>query len=288
MANVIKKYWDIFGGVATGVTLTLLAKFELSKIQLYYSIIILILVSIGVWKIIKQTLDKKKENKRLPNALDSAVDSQRGMKAVRLAQNPTRDGEEIGKLLIRLWGGIKKIMEKLKTLWSKYKGYLLTFALAVLTAVENCGGFINALCGGVFTINGVEVLPVVTLAATTIVGLISNGYSAEQNSKIKALFSKKDKNAVVNAEIKKALKTDEAKLKEYNKELTTLNNTLNSCKIIHEAKKQMYEMTPRLATEEDVQNAANEVVNTEAKIVEKKAEIEKLNKNIGAYKSQLK
>ena len=193
-------------------------------------------------------------------------------------------------------------MEKLKTIWSKYKGYLLTFALATLTAVETYGAPINDLCGGALTIKGVEVLPMVSLGATVVVGLLSNGYTAEQNSKIKALFSKASKNELVTAEIKKTIKTDEAKLKEYNKQLTTkqteldaLNTVLKNCKNTHEAKKQMYEMTPRLATAEEVQEAANEVVNTEARIVEKRAEIEKLkvtidnlNTTIAALKSQLK
>ena len=56
----------------------------------------------------------------------------------------------------------------------------------------------------------------------------------------------------------------------------------------------MFAMIPQLATAEDVQLAANEVVNAEAKIVEKVAEIEETKKTIetlqtmvNALKSQL-
>lgn len=192
-------------------------------------------------------------------------------------------------------------MEKIKTFFSKFKGYLLTIALAVLTVVEMCGGAINALFGGVFTIKGVEVLPVVTLVCAVIVGLISNGYTAEQREKIKALFSKSTTNELVKEEIKKTIKQKTTQLAQFNKllttqnhelanfesELETLNNTL-------QAKREMFAMVPQLATEADVQLAANEVVSCQARIEEKKAEIaktsatvEELTTTINALKSQL-
>ena len=191
--------------------------------------------------------------------------------------------------------------DKIKQFFGKFKGYMLTIALAILSVVEMCGGFINELCGGAFTINGVEVLPVVTLACTAVVGIVSNGYTKEQRDKIKALFSKSSTNELVLAEIKKTIKEDNAKLAQYNKvlatqeaELENLQTELEQKKNTHAAKKEMYGMVPRLASAEDVQLAATEVVNTEAKVAEKKAEIEKtkatienLKTTINALKSQL-
>ena len=53
MKKIIKDYWDIILGALTGYAAAALVRFKLEKVQLVYSIIILILVSIGVFKIIK-------------------------------------------------------------------------------------------------------------------------------------------------------------------------------------------------------------------------------------------
>lgn len=300
MFTFIKKYWDLLGGAITGIGLAVLADFKLESVQLCYSVIILMLVSIGAFRVIRQETEKQR-NKRDHTMIDSMVDSQKPIKAVSLATEPLIEGNKTGKLILILIGGLKKMKEKLKVFFSKYKGYLLTIALAVLTVVESCGGYINSLFGGVLAINGVEVLPIVTLVCTTIVGVISNGYTPEQREKIKALFTNSSTNELVKAEIKKTIKEKTAQYNQFNKvlatqetekaafetELTTLNNTL-------QAKKEMAAMRPQLATEADVQLATNEVVNCQAKIENKKTEIAKtktmitnLHTMIEALKSQL-
>lgn len=288
--KIIKKYWDILGGTLTGVLLAFVAKFELTRVQLYYSIIILILVSIGVFKIIKQAIEnqlKKKPRDRKHNVIDDMVDAQKPVKAISLATQPLREGEKLGKLLLITMRGIKRAMKKLKELFDKFKGYILTIALGVLTVIEMCGGFINDLMGDALTINNVEILPIITLGCTIIVGLVSNGYTKDQRDKIKTLFQKSTTNELVLAEIKKSIKENDAKLKEFNKiliaketELATLDAQLEGAKNTHEAKNEMFKMVPQLATAEDVQLASNEVVTIEAKIVEKKQEIENTQKSI--------
>lgn len=300
MLEVIKKYWDIISGAFGGLILAIIAKFELETVQLYYSIIILMLVSIGILRIVRQAVDKQREKKR-KTMVDGIIDGQRPVKAIRIAQEPTKDGETIGKLIINLWEVSKKNMNKVKTFFDKFKGFMLTIALAVLTAVESCGGFINSLCNGALTINGVEVLPLVTLVCTAVVGIISNGFTKEQREKIKALFAKSNPNELVLAEIKKAVKENSTKLAQFHKILTTketelanLQSELESAKNTHNAKKEMFAMVPQLATADDVQLAANEVVNIEAKIADKTGEIEETKKTINnltttlnALKSQL-
>lgn len=300
MINFIKKYWDLLGGAITGIGLAALAGFKLESVQLCYSVIILMLVSIGAFRVIRQETEKQRK-KRDHTIIDSMVDSQKPIKAVSLATEPLGEGNRTGKLILILIGGLKEMKEKLKVFFSKYKGYLLTIALATLTVIESCGGYINALFGGVLAINGVEVLPIVTLVCTAVVGVISNGYTPEQREKIKALFTNSSTNELVKTEIKKNIKENTAKYNQFKKalttqetelaafetELTSLNNTL-------EAKKEMATMKPQLATEEDVQLAKNEVVNCQAKIENKKNEIEKtktmlnnLHTMIEALKSQL-
>lgn len=297
MLEFIKKYGDILIGAVAGVGLAVVAKFELETVQLYYSVIILILMCIGGARVIRQAAEKKKERKH--SVVDSIVDSTKTIKAFKMAQAPTEEGEKIGEILIQIWRGT--MMEKIKTFFSKFKGYMLTIALAVLTVIEMCGGFINSWLGDVLTVNGFEVLPCVTLACAVIVGLLSNGYTKEQQEKIKALFSKSTTNELVLEEIKKTIKEKSAQLTQFNKVLTTqqhelenLNSELETLTNTLNAKKEMFAMVPQLATNEDVQLAQNDVFNCQnrcaakqAEIANTKATIDNLTTTINALKNQL-
>jgi hypothetical protein len=301
--DLIKKYWDIIGGTFAGVGLAVIAEFELTTVQLYYSVIILILVSIGIFRILRQTIQaqRKKAIERKHNVIDAMVDSQKSIKAISLAQEPTKEGEKVGKLFMELWEVSKNIMKKLKTLFDKYKGYLLTILLGLLTAVEQYGGYINALCGGTLVVAGVEVIPIVTLGATIVVGIISNGFTKEQWEKIKALFSKSTTSEMVKEEMKKTFKAKSEQLKQFNKilstrehELANLNSELETLNNTLQAKREMYTMTPQLATGEDVQLALNAVGECELKIRNKVADVEETKETIenlmtaiNALKSQL-
>lgn len=286
--NLIKRYWDIISGVAAGISLAVIAEFELERVQLYYSIIILILVSIGALRIVKQAVEKqrnKKERKR--NMIDSMVDGQKSIKAISLAQSPTKEGEKLGEFIIILWEVSRRTMNKLKEFFDKFKGIMLTIALAILTIVEMCGGFINTLFDGALTIKGIEVLPLVTLAAVTVIGIISNGYTTEQKEKIKALFSKSSTNELVKKEIKKSISTKSTQLAQLNKTLAmkehehaNLNSELESLNNTLQAKWKMYQMTPQLATDEDIKLAQNAASECESKINNVSAEIDELNTTI--------
>ena len=73
MFEIIKKYWDIFGGIATAIGLSIIAKLQLETVQLYYSIVILALVCIGVFRVLKQAIEKNRKNKKLPPSLSAEV-----------------------------------------------------------------------------------------------------------------------------------------------------------------------------------------------------------------------
>ena len=298
MRKWFKKQWDLFVGIVSGTLMAVLAKFELHEIQLCYSIIILILLSIGFFRMIKQAVCEERQRKTM---LDTMVDGQQAVKAVRMAQHPTTDGELLGYLTIKLWEGLKSIMKKFKEFMDKFKGIVLSIALGILTVVEGFGGFINGMCGGTLTINGVAVIPLITLVSAIVVGIISNGWTKEEKEKIKALFSKSSTDENVLADIKKTLKENKAKEKEFNKilatkktELDNLNGELVTKQNTLSAKRNMSVMTPQLATAEDVQLAEIAVNDTVKKIEEKKKEIaevettiENLTSTISALKSQL-
>lgn len=307
MKELIKRNWDIISGIITGLIITVASGFDISIIQVTYSVFILLLVSIGLFRIIKQAIDKNKETKnkrkkeRQHNLIDDMVDTQTAVKAINLANKPTKEGEKLGRLLIDIMKRGKKVMKKIKEFFDKFKGFILAIALATLSIIEMCGGYLNQAFGDALTVNGVELLPIVTLVLSVVVGCISNGFTKEQREKIKALFTKKPTNEIVKAQIKVKLKEDELKLKEFNKvlatqetELDNLESQLVSAINKHEAYKEMNKMVPSLATDEQVKEAAMQVVITEDLIVEKKHQIEAtknsiddLTTEINALKSQL-
>lgn len=302
MRDLFNKYWDIIVGVICAAAISVIAKFKLEIIQLYYSIIILVLVCIGVLRVFKREIEKRNnKEKRKHSIIDNIIDAQTTNKAISLAQKPTEEGEKIGNFIIKLWEVLKNTMEKIKTFFSKFKGYLLTIALGILTVIEMCGGFINSLFGGVLTIHGVAVLPVITLGCAIVVGILSNGYTKEQRDKIKALFTKSTSETLVLDEIKKTIKEKTAQLKQFNQllatqthELAILESELETLNNTAQAKQEMFTMVPQLASAEDVQLAKNAVVDCQARIADKKAEIEKTNETIknltttiNALKSQL-
>ena len=298
--DFIKKYWDIFGGIVIGLMMAVFAEFQLQAIQLCYSVIILILLSIGFFRMIKQAVDKSREKKR-ETLIDHFVDGQKAIKALSMAQNPTQDGEVLGQITIKLWEGLKSIMKKFREFFDKFKGIVLAIALGILTIVEGNGGAINAMCGGIFEIHGIDIIPLATLVASIVVAIISNGWSSEQMAKIKALFSKSSTDEIVLAEIKKTLKENESKVKEFGKvlvtkrtELDNLKSELEAKKNTHSAKVEMLNMTPQLATANDVKLAEIAVNDVSKKIFEKQKEIDEvektlanLNSTISALKSQL-
>ena len=92
----------------------------------------------------------------------------------------------------------------------------MSLSLMLLSIVEMCGGLINQLFDGKLTINGVEVLPIVTLVYAVVVGCLSNSFTKEQWNRIKELF-KNNKNDLIIDDIKKQLKEDKVKLTQLHK-----------------------------------------------------------------------
>ena len=131
MWNLIKKYWDLLSGTILGIISSCIVSFKLEKIQLIYSIIILILVSIGLFKVVRTSIDNKK-NKRKKIIVDKLIESQSYMKAINMAQNPTKSIEEFGELIIKTTKGEKLLMKKLftwiKLYWQQIFGFLIDIA----------------------------------------------------------------------------------------------------------------------------------------------------------------
>lgn len=295
MWNLIKKYIDIFGGFIGALFISILARFKLYTIQLISSIIILILVCIGVCKLIKNSIEtrqsdennKKRKKKRKKIVVDKMVDSRQEMKAINIAQNPLQQGEELYNAMKKSRKEIKKIMNKLKKFFDRFKGYMLTILLFILTILSEYGGFIDNMFNGKLVVNDVNIISCVMLICTIIVGLLSNTYTKEQRKKIKEIFTKKPSNEIVNEELKNQLKIKESSRKSLEKQIENNNSTLDSyekdleqAQNVYNAKIEMQNMIPMLATDDDVRESLSKVNEIKDKIEKTKSIISGLEKDL--------
>lgn len=290
MWNLIKKYFDIFGGILLSIFLTIIARFKLEKIQLMYSIIILMLVCIGVCSVIKKTASnrvKKDKKERKINIIDKIVNSRKEVKAVNIAQNPLKEGEELYIAMKKSRKDIRKVMKKIKRFFDKFKGVILTILLTIISLISEYGGFVEDMFNGKPVIKGVNIISLVALISAIIVGILSNTHTTEQIKKIKELFTKKPSDEIVNEELKNQLKLNEATRKSLEKQIEnknlsidTFKQELEQAKNVYNAKIEMLNMTPKLATEEDVQNALSKVNEIEEKITKVKNDIIELDKKL--------
>lgn len=284
--KLLKKYWDIIGGSVIGISLAIAVNFKVEEMQLIYSIVILILTLIGLLRILKQ-------NKRRHNFIDDLVDVQKPIKAFNVAQDPTKQGEELGEIIIKTIKRSKNSMEKIKEFFSRFKGYLLTFLLGLLTIIEMCGGYINEMLGGVLTVNGIDLLPVITLVASLIVGILSNGFTKEQWCNIKKLVaaSKSPTNDLVKKEINSQVKQLQDLNKEYEKEIAALEKEkaivekeVLKAKNTYEAKAQLNKEFPQITTSSDVEVAREALNKVELDLTTANSKIEELQKKIDVNK----
>lgn len=244
MKDLIKRYWDILGGTITGLFLSIIAKWKLDSIQLIYTEIILILVCIGLFKVLKNGIDNyTKGRKKI--VVDKLVENQKPMKAITLANEPTKTGEELGEVLIDTMKGGKKLMKKIKDVFvwiGKYWQQLLgigsaigEYALYVYALVCDKLNFIlqhlpqnNAwqICGKVGI--GIIVLLVVALQIRNMckwvgVGSVekANEYLESKKEEVKSKLS-----ASAKENVKKVVKDYQSQLKKVEKTISSLETQI--------------------------------------------------------------
>lgn len=244
MKDLIKRYWDILGGTITGLFLSIIAQWKLDSIQLIYTEIILILVCIGLFKVLKNGIDNfTKGRKKI--VVDKLVENQKPMKAITLANEPTKTGEELGEVLIDTMKGGKKLMKKIKDVfvwirkyWQQLLGIVSAigeYALYVYALVCDKLNFIlqylpqnNAwqICGKVGI--GIIVLLVVALQIRNMckwvgVGSVekANEYLASKKEEVKSKLS-----ASAKENVKKVVKDYQSQLKKVEKTISSLETQI--------------------------------------------------------------
>ena len=129
--QTLRKYWDVFSGTIIGIVYSIIVNWNLYKIQIAYSVIILILVLVGFFRYFFRS--KKKSD-----LIDKTLNTQRFTKAIHIAENPCQEGEELGKLVIETINGGKKM-----TKWiNKNKGAIIGALFVILSVLEGIFNFL--------------------------------------------------------------------------------------------------------------------------------------------------
>lgn len=132
--QTLKNNWDVLGGTIIGIICSFVVGWEIDKIQLVYSIIILILVIIGLFRF----FFKKSSSKKEKDIIDKTLNANKITKAIHIAENPCQEGEELGELVIETINGGKKIMNWI----NKNKGAIISTLAFILAILENIFNFL--------------------------------------------------------------------------------------------------------------------------------------------------
>lgn len=141
----LKRYWDVLGGTIIGLVSSFLVDWQVDKIQLIYSILILILLYIGLLKVLAKHRKKVNKNKKETQLVveekrlvDRMVEVQKPFKALHYAESPTQDGEELGNLILESvkegQRGMEKVKKFFKWIWL-YKEQLIGLLGSLVSAV---------------------------------------------------------------------------------------------------------------------------------------------------------
>ena len=136
-------------------------------IQLGYSIILLILVIIGLFRFFFKKNDSKKEK----DIIDKTLERHRITKAIHIAENPCQEGEELGELVIETINGGKQIMKWI----SKNKGAIISTLIFIIAVLE---GVFNFLCQYLPFDLGFNVISIALTVAGGAVGAFTSGFGS--------------------------------------------------------------------------------------------------------------
>ena len=175
LIKVIKEHLDLIMGTLIGVVSAFLVKWELAMVQLISSVIILILVLTGLFKVgftyKAPKINKNKAQKE--DALNKIVESQKPMKAIKIAQNPTQMGEELGEAIIETMKGSKKMIKWIKN----NKGAIVSWLVAILGLLELIFNWLGDLLP---TEIGFNIVGVVITVVGFVVATLTSGFGSTQ------------------------------------------------------------------------------------------------------------
>ena len=221
---ILKAYWDLIVGILLAIVIATISMFDIVIIQLCYSVIILMLVSIGLFRLIKKEIDKRRNNiKHKYDVIDKILNSQVSIKAIELSNHPTKLGEDLGHFSIDIFRKGRKTMKSIKTFLYRFRGYIVSICFLALGLVETFSNYLLLIFGNI-TINGVNVIAVILFLCSLLISMFSNKLTKSQKALLKQFkndgSSTSDDNKLLQEEITKAYGELSFKLKELRKTLS--------------------------------------------------------------------
>lgn len=302
MLNLIKKYWDLFSGTILGLMLSAFVSFKIEKIQLIYSVIILVLLCIGLFKVVKNSVTKSMKRKKI--MIDRIVENQKPMKAIIMAQNPTKQGEELAEVLIDTMKGGKIIMKKIKDvfIWiGKYYQQLIgligALGYAVLVTImliyDKFGFILNRLpqtfawqLGSKIAIGALSTIAVIFSVRNQVkwVGLGSLDTARKYLEELANSNSKK-LSPTAKSSLKKALKTCKKTLADYKKDLETKQHNKTKLETQISDLKELIKLG--VGSNEELQDVSNSLATQKVYIADLETKINDLQSQIDKYENIL-
>lgn len=314
MWKIIKKYGDLLGGTICGVGVLYIISTTFKEISTIYEIIqiisagmALILLFIGFFKVIKNTMDEKSA-KRKKVFLDTLVEIQQPMKIVSMAENPTQPGEKLGELIVDTSKGARKMWEKIKKFFDRFKGVIGSISLLTLSVGVEHIDVVNELIGKYVTYRGVNFLTLGLVILAVFVGIKSNTFSKEEWTMIISIFKDKatsteqvknilkavlnNKDVEVNEDTIDVTKELNDSIKATSKEVKSLQIELSNWKsklevIVKLVAKVQKLVESELATNEDLDKRIGEQIEIEGKIDEINKTIQSKEAKIAKWQSML-
>lgn len=119
------KYWDVVGSSALGMFLIVIVSYKIELIQLISSAIMLMLLILGVFKLLKTRSNK--------NIVDKLLDNHKVFKTIKIAENPTMQGEELAEITINMIeGGTFKMKNYLNKISKLQGGSFIITAICII------------------------------------------------------------------------------------------------------------------------------------------------------------
>ncbi len=135
LGKLLSSYWNIWGAVLLSTFIAWLNDFSRGSMDVATSYLVLTLTCIGFFTFFKSyVLSRRKGGKATP--LESAVNSQKSIKAINTAVDPLKNGEELGVKVIQTLTITKriggKIMKKIKNFFKALWGNKFTISNTVI------------------------------------------------------------------------------------------------------------------------------------------------------------
>ena len=167
----IIKLWNIYGGIILSTFVAWLNNFSRDNMDNITSYLVMTLTFISVLTFFKLVLFKKKSD----GIIDSASLNQSSIKAMKTAIDPLKNGEEIGKTILKTEKILERLGKKIMKWFLKNKGAIITLIGGVITGLEFAFNWLGQYLPSQI---GFNIVAVIEIVLTTVLGCLTSGFGS--------------------------------------------------------------------------------------------------------------